>query len=69
MDCESLAALLSQRGVYARAGLHCAPVAHESAGTLESGTLRLSFSPFLQREELERACRILRDCLRERLRA
>ena len=69
VDCESLAALLSQRGVYARAGLHCAPLAHESAGTLESGTLRLSFSPFLQREELERACRILRDCLRERLRA
>ena len=55
--------MLSERGVYARAGLHCAPLAHESAGTLESGTLRLSFSPFLRREELERACRILRDCL------
>jgi len=24
-------------------GLHCAPFAHESAGTLESGTVRVSF--------------------------
>ena len=26
-----------------RAGLHCAPFAHESAGTLETGTVRVSF--------------------------
>lgn len=42
-DCESVAAYLAQRGIAVRAGLHCAPLAHESAGTLETGTVRLSF--------------------------
>jgi selenocysteine lyase/cysteine desulfurase len=63
VDCETLAQRLSRRGVCVRSGLHCAPLAHESAGTLDSGTLRLSFSPFLRPEQAERACRILRDCL------
>ena len=34
---------MAARGIALRAGLHCAPLAHESAGTLESGTLRVSF--------------------------
>lgn len=42
-DCEELASRLAQAGIAVRAGLHCAPLAHESAGTLESGTVRLSF--------------------------
>lgn len=42
-DCEEAAELLAQRGVAVRAGLHCAPLAHESAGTLETGTVRVSF--------------------------
>lgn len=43
MDCEEAARFLAQNGVAVRAGLHCAPLAHESAGTLETGTVRLSF--------------------------
>ena len=43
MDCEALARALSRRGIALRAGLHCAPMAHESAGTLDTGTLRVSF--------------------------
>ena len=42
MDCEELAQKLARRGIAVRAGLHCAPLAHESAGTLESGTVRVS---------------------------
>lgn len=42
-DCEIFAEKLGRRGVAVRAGLHCAPLAHESAGTLESGTVRISF--------------------------
>ena len=42
-DCEEMAALLAKRGIAVRAGLHCAPLAHESAGTLDSGTVRVSF--------------------------
>ena len=43
MDCEEAAQLLAQQGIAVRAGLHCAPYAHESAGTLKTGTVRLSF--------------------------
>ena len=42
-DCEEFAEALGKRGVGVRAGLHCAPLAHESAGTLDSGTVRVSF--------------------------
>lgn len=42
-DCEEVAAALARRGIAVRAGLHCAPLAHDSAGTLESGTVRVSF--------------------------
>ena len=41
--CEEAAQMLSDRGFALRAGLHCAPLAHESAGTLDSGTVRVSF--------------------------
>ena len=43
MDCEELAYRLGKQGIAVRAGLHCAPLAHESAGTLETGTVRVSF--------------------------
>ena len=43
MDCEETAELLGKRKIAVRAGLHCAPLAHESAGTLETGTVRVSF--------------------------
>jgi len=42
-DCEEAAAFLAKQGIAVRAGLHCAPCAHESAGTLETGTIRVSF--------------------------
>lgn len=43
MDCEEAAEQMGKQGIALRAGLHCAPLAHESAGTLETGTLRVSF--------------------------
>ena len=42
-DCEEIARYLGERGIAVRAGLHCAPLAHESAGTVERGTVRVSF--------------------------
>lgn len=41
-DCEEAAEALARQGIAVRAGLHCAPLAHESAGTLETGTVRVS---------------------------
>ena len=63
IDCETLAGRLSEHQICVRSGLHCAPLAHESAGTLETGTLRLSFSPYLSERELREACRVLRSNL------
>lgn len=42
-DCEEAGNILAKQGVAVRTGLHCAPLAHESAGTLETGTVRVSF--------------------------
>ena len=52
-DAGALADRLSAHGVALRAGLHCAPAAHETAGTAETGTLRLSFSAFNTAREVE----------------
>lgn len=57
-DCEAVAERLARRGIAVRAGLHCAPLAHESAGTLETGTVRISFghdAALSQVQALERA--------------
>jgi len=63
-DCERLAAALSGRDIAVRAGLHCAPAAHESAGTLESGTVRASLSVYSTEEEARCFVRALREILR-----
>lgn len=51
MDCEEGAAMLAKMGIAVRSGLHCAPLAHESAGTLETGTIRVSFGHDASREQ------------------
>lgn len=60
MDCEELAQRLADRGIAVRAGLHCAPLAHESAGTLDTGTVRVSFGPDASREQTDRLLQVLR---------
>lgn len=53
VDSEDAARMLGCRGIAVRAGLHCAPLAHESAGTLPGGTLRVSFSAFNSPREVD----------------
>lgn len=52
LDCEEAAARLAAHGVAVRAGLHCAPLAHRSAGTLDTGTVRASLSAFNTAQEM-----------------
>lgn len=61
MDCEELGERLGRQGIAVRAGLHCAPLAHKTAGTLERGTVRVSVSAFNQPQEL----RVLTNRLRQ----
>ena len=60
-DCEEVGDVLGSRGVALRAGLHCAPLAHETAGTLETGTLRASVSAFNTGREIERFLLAVRE--------
>ena len=45
-DTETVAARLAAQGVAVRAGLHCAPHAHRTAGTFPGGTVRASLGAF-----------------------
>ena len=63
-DCETLAARLASEGICVRAGLHCAPLAHESAGTLETGTVRFSLSAFNTEREILEIAKHIRSCLK-----
>lgn len=56
---EELAEKLAARGVATRAGLHCAPLAHLSAGTDRTGTLRFSSSVFNTEAEIERVLKMM----------
>lgn len=47
----ALGGALAREGFCLRPGLHCAPLAHETAGTLPEGTLRAGFSLFNTAEE------------------
>ena len=63
-DCEALGEALAAQGAAVRAGLHCAPLAHRTAGTLETGTVRCSFSAFSTTAQVEHFARILRQIVR-----
>ena len=62
-DPQEMAAILDQDfQIQVRAGLHCAPGAHRSLGTLEGGgTIRVSFGPTTNEDEVER----LLDAMRQ----
>ena len=56
---------LARRQIAVRAGLHCAPLAHRTAGTLESGTIRISPSVFNTEGQINFFLREMREILRE----
>ncbi|MCI8809189.1 MAG: aminotransferase class V-fold PLP-dependent enzyme [Oscillibacter sp.] len=62
-DSEELGAALAERNIAVRAGLHCAPLAHKNAGTLETGTVRISVSDFNTPEEVARLVSAVRQVL------
>ena len=62
-DVEEVGTRLAEQGIAVRTGLHCAPFAHKSAGTLDTGTVRVSFSDFNTRLEVYRLLAVLHDLL------
>ena len=61
LSAEETAERLARRGIALRAGLHCAPFAHRTAGTLPDGTVRLSISAFNRAFEVDAVLRALRE--------
>ena len=64
IGCDALSERLGAAGIAVRSGLHCAPLAHETAGTLSTGTVRLSVSPFNTAQEIYRAAETLENILK-----
>ena len=67
LNCEELAYALAEKGICVRAGLHCSPLAHESAGTIGNGTVRFSFSPFLSKKQMEVAAETVRTVIKDKI--
>lgn len=53
MDSETVSAMLDKHGIAVRAGLHCAPFAHEFLGTIDGGAVRVSPSMFTTRSDMD----------------
>lgn len=62
---NQLAKLLSEKyGLMTRAGIHCAPLAHQTIGTYPLGTVRFSFGYFNTLSQADYALRCLRKIVR-----
>ena len=65
-DSSEIAYILDEQyDIMVRSGLHCAPLAHKTIGTLDQGVVRFSFSPFNTLEEIEYGIKSLREIVKE----
>lgn len=63
-DCVEAAAILDSRyDIATRAGLHCAPMAHRTLGTVTKGMLRLSVGYFNTESDIDTAAAALNEIL------
>ncbi len=61
-DVQEVAMIFDQHyKVALRAGLHCAPLAHETIGTVDGGTLRASFGIYNTIEEIDRWIEMIKE--------
>ncbi|MBQ9733615.1 MAG: aminotransferase class V-fold PLP-dependent enzyme, partial [Clostridia bacterium] len=65
ISCEELGERLGERGIAVRTGLHCAPAAHKNAGTIATGTVRFSFSPFISAAQARTASHEVKKILKK----
>lgn len=61
-DCGEIGHVLeSAYGILTRTGLHCAPHAHQTIGTLPEGTVRLSPGPFTRKVDVDHLINALQE--------
>lgn len=51
--------------IYVRPGVHCAPLAHKTIGTIDQGVVRFSFSPFNTYEEIDYCIKAIEHIAKE----
>ncbi|MCD8355759.1 MAG: aminotransferase class V-fold PLP-dependent enzyme [Clostridia bacterium] len=56
LPAETIALRLAEQNICVRAGLHCAPLAHQTAGTAETGTVRIAPGWFQTERQMKRFC-------------
>ena len=62
MDSGEITFLLdSEYDIATRSGIHCAPLAHKTLGTLEQGAVRFSIGYFNTKEEIDKAVGALKE--------
>jgi cysteine desulfurase family protein len=66
---QELSAILeASYGILTRSGIHCAPLIHQTLGTLETGgTTRFSFGPFLSKQDVKFATDALAEIAASRI--
>lgn len=62
MDSGEITFILdSEYDIATRSGIHCAPLAHKTLGTLEQGAVRFSLGYFNTKEEIDKAVEALKE--------
>lgn len=54
--------ILDKNNICSRGGIHCAILAHEAIGTVESGVVRLSLNYLNTKDEIDTVINVLKDC-------
>lgn len=68
IDSGEMAARLDRdHGICVRAGLHCAPAAHQRIGTYPDGTIRVGIGPFNTERDVDALVIAIRDTIVSRM--
>ncbi len=60
---QKVGAILDAHGICVRAGLHCAPLAHHTAGTPKGGAVRVSVGAFSSERDIEGFMRVMENAV------
>ncbi len=61
INLDTLTKHLDKNNICTRSGFHCAPLAHKTLSTTESGALRFSFGPFNTKQEIDEAYKTIKS--------
>lgn len=65
LSADKVGALLDKRGICVRSGYHCSALGHKAMGTLENGTVRVSFGAFNDPEDADALYRAVKEIAEE----